>query len=228
MISLKALLKRAFYTYCPRFIFKFSPSRMAQRDHWKNQNEGDVHGYQHYDQKNEARDQVLRAEIKRLIKPEQSMLDLGCNCGRDLYENKHMGYKKLTGIDICRSAIEHGKKKFDLSGVELIVGSYEEVLPDLIRNHRTFDLVYSGGASMAMVHPSFDIVSHICQLSNQYVILVNEDSTNYAYPRFWEHEFKRCGFILVKLMRPFNGTTLSAENAYSTFAVYQKLPTSSL
>lgn len=196
---------------------------MAQRNHWKNQNEGDAHGYQHYDQTNEVRDQVLRAEIQRLVGKEQSMLDLGCNCGRDLYEHKLMGYKKLTGVDICRSAIEHGKKKFDLSGVELIVGSYEEALPELVKNNRKFDMIYSGGASMAMVHPSFDIIGHICRLSSKYVILLNEDSPNYAYPRFWEYEFNRSGFVLVKSVRPFNGSPLTTENFQSSLAVYQKL-----
>ena len=223
MNGTKALLKRTLYTFCPRIIFKLSPSRMSQRNHWKNQNEGDRHGYQHYDQTNEARDKVLRAEIQSLIDKDQSMLDLGCNCGRDLYEHKLIGYKKLTGIDICRPAIEHGKKKFDLSGVELIVGSYEEALPELIKNNRKFDMVYSGGASMAMVHPSFDIVGHICRLSNKYVILVNEDSPHYAYPRFWEYEFNRCGFTLAKLFRPFDGNALTKENSYSSFAVYQKV-----
>jgi len=220
----KAFLKRSFYTFCPRIFFKLSPARMAQRNHWKSQNEGDVHGFQHYDKTNEARDKVLRAEIQRLVSQEQSMLDLGCNCGRDLHEHKRMGYKKLTGIDICRPAIEHGKRVFDLSGVELIVGGYEEALPELLRKKRTFDLVYSGGASMATVHPSFDIIGHVCQLSKKYVILVNEDSPNYAYPRFWEYEFNRRGFVLAKLIRPFNGSPLTMDNSQSSLVVYQKLP----
>jgi len=39
----------------------------------------------------------------------------------------------------------------------------------------------------------------MCSICNKYVIL-DINQWGFAYPRFWEYEFKRQGFVLVKLI----------------------------
>lgn len=193
-----------------------------QRRHWKKQKAGMNHGYDKYDYSQPLRDKAFWDEIKLRAAVAADILELGCNCGRDLYRLKQSGYQKLTGVDICANAIEYGKKKFDLNGIELVVGSYEDVLPGCVKRGRTFDLVYSGGATISLVHPSFDIVKHMCALSRAYVIMLNEDNQDRAYSRFWEVEFRRHGFLLVKYLRPAYEDP-QASGVVSSLAVYQRM-----
>jgi SAM-dependent methyltransferase len=152
------------------------------------------------------------------------MLDLGCNCGYTLNELKKRGYKNLCGIDICAGAIEHGRKRYDLNDIELNIGSFESVLPRFVDEKRKFGMVFSGGASISLVHPSFDIVKYICAISRKYVVFVDEDSLGLLYPRLWEYEFYRNGFRLVKFLRPSDGSIReSGKNDVSSIAVYQRI-----
>ena len=221
----KSYKQKAFFTFCPRFIFKLDPSKNKTKDYWRSQNDGDPHGYDKYEDDNIRHTSPLFGEIEARIAKDESMLDLGCNCGFILSTLKKLGYNKLSGVDICRNAIEYGKKKFDLSGIELSVGSYEEVLPRFVSDNRKFDLVYSGGASISLVHPSFDIIKHMCAMSRKYVIMVSENGLGFTYPRLWEYEFNRNGFIMVKFLRPADGgkfvvdTTVDADS----LAVYQRV-----
>jgi SAM-dependent methyltransferase len=137
---------------------------------------------------------------------ENSILDLGCNCGYYLSLLKKEGYKTLSGVDISPVAIQYGIEQLNLSDVDLTVGSFEEILPKIVAEGIRFDLVYTLGATIELVHPSFDIISHICKISKRFVILIIGESSH-SYPRFWEYEFNRNGFLMVKCIRPYNGET---------------------
>jgi len=201
---------------------------MNQRKHWESQDFGDAHGYDKYVEVYDKHSKVLFKEIEARIGKGDPMLDLGCNCGLLLSCLKKIGYKNLAGVDICGNAIEYGRKKFDLAGVELTIGSYETVLPGFVAKKRKFSLVYSAGASISLVHPSFDIIRHICELSQKYVILMDEDHSGFAYPRLWEYEFNRNGFTLVKFLRPSDGGIESMREMFphSSLAVYQRVENS--
>ena len=84
-------------------------------------------------------------------------------------------------------------------------------------------MVYSCGSSLAAVHPSFDVVKYICELSGKYVLLLNEERHGFAYPRLWEVEFSRHGFSLVKYLRPADGeSVIGHEDPHSSLQVYLK------
>jgi len=216
--------EKSFNTFFPKILFKLSPLRMRQRRHWEKQDFGDSHGYHQYDVADEEREAVLVEEIKKRVIKNESILDLGCNCERHLHTQKADGFTNLTGVDICGNAIEYGREKFGFSKDELIVGSYEKVLPAFVSASRKFDLIYSSGSSLSAVHPSFDIVRYICMLSRKYAILLNEDGGGHAYLRFWEYEFRRFGFLLVKLIRPAGGSKMDPnKDIDGSLAVYQKI-----
>ena len=101
-------IRRCFLTFCPKWFFKLSPFRFTQRKHWKRQDRGTQHGYDQYDHDKGIRDDVFVLEILARVSFDKGILDLGCNCGRDLSLLKGKGYKKLTGVDICANAIEYG------------------------------------------------------------------------------------------------------------------------
>ncbi len=206
---LRLYLKKLINTFCPRFIFRFSPWQFFARRHWKEQDEGDIHGFDNYLTPH-PRIPLLIAEIESRIATDRPVLDLGCNCGYYLSCIKKAGFTDLAGVDIAPAAIRYGKEHLDLTGVDLMVGSFEEVLPDLAARGRKFDLVYSMGATIELVHPSFDVIRHICAVSDRYVILIISE-WGHAYPRFWEYEFNRNGFFLVRKVYPYDGKPFSGD-----------------
>lgn len=207
---LNKYLKKILNSFFPKFLFRLSPNRYWARNHWKAQKSGDIHGYDKYCNDHPAAAVVL-SEIIRLAKKDASILDIGCNCGYYLNRLKKEGYSCLTGVDICKEAIEFGKKHYDLSGIELLTGSFEDILPSFVFEGRKFNILYSVGATIELVHPSFDIIRHLCVVSNDYIILIIS-LWGHDYPRFWEYEFNSHGFILEKMVTPYNGSPLPVED----------------
>src|SRR4029453_262963 len=72
--------------------------------------------------------------------------------------------------------------------------------PDL-----AFDVVYSHGATIELVHPSFDIVKHMSRIQRKHVVLILNETARQLYPRFWTYEFARNGFFLREARRPVGG-----------------------
>lgn len=205
LFPIRLYIRKFVNTFFPRFFFGLSPQRYWAQQHWKSQNAGDIHGYDKYIVLH-PRIQVMIKEIQSRVTADQPVLDLGCNCGYYLSLVKKEGYTNLSGIDISPVALKYGQEHFDLKGVDLINGSFENVLPELISTGKKFDLIYTLGATVELVHPSSDIIRHICSLSEKYVILIINE-WGHSYPRFWEYEFSRNGFLLVKCIRPFDGVT---------------------
>jgi len=215
-------IKKAKNSFCPRWLLAFSPWKYWERNHWAGQDAGEIHGYDRYCSYDD-RLPVLIAELERLISKEDLILDLGCNCGFNLNEVKKAGFTAVSGLDISRTAIEYGKQTFGLTGDELLTGSFEERLPEMLQKNRKFTLVYSMGATLELVHPSFDIIKAICDITDRYVLLVISE-WGHRYPRFWEYEFNRQGFLLVKCLRPFNGGLPDKEPlAMISLLLFQRL-----
>lgn len=229
MTGAKALFTKRQYlvkiinSFCPRIFFRMSPFKNRSKAHWQMQDEGDRHGYDKYNTYN-PKIRILMNELEHRVNREYEILDLGCNCGYYLHELKKAGYPRLTGIDISQKAIEYGRRTFNLDDIELIVGSFEEVLPQLAARNRQFDLIYTMGATLELVHPSFDIVRYICSLSKDNVIL-GISEWGHAYPRFWEYEFNSHGFALVKCIRPIYGTKRFEDPINEeSLLVFQRIP----
>ncbi|MDP3396790.1 MAG: class I SAM-dependent methyltransferase [Methanoregula sp.] len=205
LFSKKQYLQKVINTFCPRIILRLSPKKSWANSHWKGQTAGDIHGYDKYCGEHPAT-KIILPEISRLVPKDASILDLGCNCGNYLRRLKEQGFTRISGTDICGNAIEYGKKELGLSDVEMIVGSFDEVLPRLVFEGRKFQLVYTVGATVELVHPSFDVIRYVCELSDEYIVFIIS-LWGHAYPRFWEYEFNRNGFCLVKCITSSDGNT---------------------
>ena len=215
-------IKKFINTFVPSWVFRLSLKKNWATQHWGEQDYGDIHGFEKYSTY-EPRIPVLINELNARISKHSSILDLGCNCGLYLFNLKKEGYGNLSGTDISRNAIDFGKKNFDMSGINLRVGSFQEILPQIYSQNFKYGVIYSMGATIELVHPSFDIVKYICLCAKEYVIL-NIFEWGHSYPRFWEYQFNRHGFFLVKCVRPYNGAEIneSVENIDS-FLVFKRL-----
>jgi SAM-dependent methyltransferase len=224
---LRLYLFKFMNTFFPKTFFRLSPNRYWAQQHWRSQNQGNIHGFDKYNGYH-PRAPVIISEIKSRVAAENAILDLGCNCGYYLAQLRKEGFKDLHGVDIAPAAIQYGKEHFDLDDVNLITGSFEDVLPKLIAEGKGFDLVYTLGATIELVHPSFDIVGHMCKLSERYIILIISE-WGHSYPRFWEYEFNRNGFLLVKRIFPYDGS-IPREDFFNqdSLMVFERIQTNSV
>jgi SAM-dependent methyltransferase len=209
LFTKKQYFRKLINTFFPRWLYALSPWRNSETRHWGEQTAGDIHGYDKYTAFHN-RIPILISELDHRISKEDRILDLGCNCGYYLSEIRKNGYKNLTGIDISGEAIRYGKTEFGFCDDELKIGSFEEVLPQLHQQKKSYVLTYSMGATLELVHPSFDVIKAICDVTEKYVILIISE-WGHRYPRFWEYEFNRQGFLLIRSVRPFDGSEMTDD-----------------
>ena len=151
---------------------------------------------------------------------ETAILDLGCNSGRHLDQLWRRGYRNLTGVDGMGEALRIMGENFPQMTADAHI--HHDLFQRLLTRQQdgAFDLVYSHGATVELVHPSFDIVRHLCRVTRRHVILLI-DENQHAYPRFWQHEFRRNGFHLARGIRPL-GQDLESHGAVSLL-VFQRI-----
>jgi SAM-dependent methyltransferase len=151
----------------------------------------------------DATSEVLIAEVaSRARSPEDKILDLGCNVGRHLNGLREKGFKNLYGIDLSKAAREVSKQAFPELNViaSFKQGTFEDYLkaaPD-----KSFDIVYTHGATVEHVHPAFPLVQEICRVTRNCVVFATVYLGGSTYPRFWIREFEKNGFYIAKLAQP--------------------------
>ena len=129
------------------------------------------------------------------------ILDLGCNSGRHIEYLYNHGLRNLTGVDIMNNALLFFKDRCpDIHTNSTLVHDYfQRFLRNIPDNQ--YEIVYSVGATIELVHPSFDIIGDMCRVSSSYVMLLVQEN-NHSYPRFYVSEFKKHKFSLIHSVRP--------------------------
>ena len=174
---------------------------------WANQSIGS-----HYTPGNyvvlEPSSHVLIEEVaNRASAVDVPILDLGCNCGRHLNALMNLGFKELYGVDIGRKALSYMDEVFPglSKHAKITCASFQQYLLEM--PDQFFDVLYTKGATVELIHPSFPLISQLARVSRRYVILCIQENSH-AYPRYWTYEFERAGFVLVKLLRPADETAI--------------------
>jgi len=149
---------------------------------------------------------------------EAPILDLGCNCGRYLNALAKIGYTNLHGVDIERAAFDHMAEIFPhLNSIgHFSCSTFQEFLTQA--TDQQFEIVYTCGATVELVHPSFPLVREIARVTKRYVLFDIREHGR-PYPRLWTYEFARNGFVLIKLLRH----RFFKENHSDSFLVYERL-----
>ena len=123
------------------------------------------------------------------------ILDVGCNCGRHLTYLAGKGYQRLVGVDAMKSALELFKQRSpEIAGrVELHHDLFQRFL--MRQPDGRFDVSYSHGATIELVHPSFDVVGHLTRITRGHVCLLLQETNGFR--REWLKLFKQHGFETV-------------------------------
>lgn len=123
------------------------------------------------------------------------ILDIGCNCGRHMIELWRRGYRNLTGVDAMKTALNvfMGRAPDVYHGSNVYHDLFQRFL--LNQEDRKFDIVYSHGATIELIHPSFDIVAHLCRVTKSHICLLLCPYN--GYPRYWINQFESHNFMVI-------------------------------
>lgn len=127
--------------------------------------------------------------------PENSVLELGCNCGANLFWLNKLNYKDVSGIEVNPNAIEQMDKTFPefRSIAKIKVGSFENLLPQLPAD--SFDMVFTMGVSMH-IHPHNNyLFDEMVRISKKFICTIEPEyaNSNYVFARNYRRFFKKMG-----------------------------------
>ena len=182
-------------------IFYFYPRYLHDTANWIEASGNSYRDINHFKNLRIGIDDIFLEKIIEISKNNDAILDLGCGIGRHLYYLKKNGYMNLHGVDVMKS-IKYNY--FDLSGIDLHNCFLQEFL---INNKKKYDIIYSVGAVIELIHPSFDVVKYMCKNSNKYICLLLQPDLHY-FPRFYIYEFRRNGFRLLSEQKNLNNSKL--------------------
>jgi len=150
------------------------------------------------------------------------ILDLGCNVGRHLDLMRRRGFTDLTGVDAMGAALQRMKVEFPETARAAHL--QHDLFQRFLRNQpdAAFDVLYSHGATVDLVHPSFDIVKQMCRVTSGHVILILNEIFVQPYPRLWTYEFGRNGFFLREARRPAGDIPPPDSSAIPSLLVYRR------
>ncbi len=181
--------------------FYFFPRYLHDTISWVEASENSYRNINDYKTLRIGIDDVFLEKLIEISKSNDEILDLGCGIGRHLYFLKKNGYTNLHGVDIMNSTKFN---YFDLSGIKI---HFSFLQAFLINNNKKYDIIYSVGAVIELIHPSFDVVKYMCRASNKFICLLLQPDMHY-FPRFYIHEFRRNGFRLFYQQKNLNNSKL--------------------
>lgn len=180
---------------------KFPWIRGLPAEYWETKLVGEAHGPHQFVELQSSSLVLIDEVVRHVSGAGAPILDLGCNVGRHLNALYKLGYTNLHGIDVQHEAFAYMEKVFPemKKAVHLEQGTFQDYLPRVA--DRFFEVTFTHGATLELVPPSFPVCRHLARTTSRAVILaINENG--HAYPRLWETEFTRAGFLLTKLFRP--------------------------
>lgn len=191
-----------------RKLLFFWPT-IVDADTWIDGDFGKYRDPSHFKDLRPGIDELLLKNVLEVASDKQSpILDLGCNSGRHVEYLYNNGMRNLSGVDVMKNALLYFKERcpdaYENSQ------TYHDFFQHFLRNtpDQKYEIVYTVGATIEIVHPSFDIIGEMCRVAQSYVIiLVQEDY--HSYPRFYVSEFERNNFELIDSQRPIGESTVS-------------------
>jgi SAM-dependent methyltransferase len=136
--------------------------------------------------------EYLVSLVKQYVKPDASIVELGCNAGRNLYQLWQAGYQNLSGVEINSGALNLMKQKFP----DMNVKAYEGSIEDRIRALGEFDLVFTI-AVLEHIHIDSEwVFEEIARKAKRYLITIEGEEkieSDLHFPRNYKSIFENLG-----------------------------------
>jgi len=120
---------------------------------------------------NSPRSETILRIIAPYVTPGASVLEIGCNVGRNLNHLWHSGYRDLRGLEISAHAVRRLREGYpSLRGVPVDIGPADRVLPSY--SDAAFDLVFTM-AALEHIHPDHrDVFAEISRIARRHVLTI--------------------------------------------------------
>lgn len=130
--------------------------------------------------------------VRKYVETTDSILELGCNVGRNLCYLYNVGYRKLLGIDINELAVDLVNRY--MNPIKAIAGTIEERIDEVPQQ----DLIFTMAVLMHL-HPDSDFVfEKIAAKTNLLLTIENEDKNGKRLcARNYKEIFEPFGFYQV-------------------------------
>jgi SAM-dependent methyltransferase len=163
-------------------------------DFWKsidNNNPSDGNRPNRYAKKNNHTIDFLHNFWIPEVSKNDTILELGCNCGANLFWLKEMGYTKLAGAEINPNAIKQMDESFpDLrKSINLLTGDIGEILKKM--EDGEVDVIFTMAVSMH-IHPTKNyIFREMARVAKKYICTFEPESanSNYVFARNYRRLF---------------------------------------
>jgi 2-polyprenyl-3-methyl-5-hydroxy-6-metoxy-1,4-benzoquinol methylase len=164
--------------------------------------------------KGKEKSNLLLRYIKKYGSKEHSILELGCNCGRNLNILYKNGFKNLEGIEINKKSVQLMKEKFNMD-IPIHISSIE----DIIKNLDKYDIVFSM-AVFEHIHPKSKwIFEDISRIVKKYLITIEDEKGKSwrQFPRNYKKVFKN-----LKQIEEFNCKDIKGLGKNFNLRVFHK------
>jgi len=133
--------------------------------------------------------------IKKYIENSNSVLEIGCNVGRNLNELFCAGFSNLSGLEISKNAIDLMEKAYPLMAqrIKIYHGPVENLILDFQDN--CFDLVFTMAALQHIHTDSEFIFAHIARITKKILVTIEDEQglSSRHFPRNYNKVFENLG-----------------------------------
>jgi len=149
----------------------------------------------HWSPENYMREKPTRPaqRVIDVIPKSETLIELACNAGCDLNLLYQAGFVNIKAVDVSGTALATFREYFPETWASVSV-SHDLLQRYLMaQSSKSVGTIYSNGAALELVHPSFPVVQEVCRVARHGVILeLNPNST--GYPRDYVGQFRKEGF----------------------------------
>ena len=123
---------------------------------------------------------------KIAFETDRTILELGCNVGRNLSSLEIVGYTNLAGVDVNEKALDMVK-----ANACLMLGPIEKILPRILQ---PYGLVFTMAVLQHIPPENDEVFKHIARLGKNLLTIEDEScSSSRHFPRNYKIVFEKLG-----------------------------------
>lgn len=105
------------------------------------------------------------------------ILEIGCNCGRNLNYLEMKGYEDLTGIEISKNAVEFSKRAYLNLNANIMNNSVENTIKKF--NTGYFNVVFTMAVLMHIHNESSWVFEEMKRIASEHIIIIEDNKRPY-------------------------------------------------
>lgn len=191
---IKALIRPPYYFIRRRWMYRNPGPIEVSQEYWKKPDEVNAPSLYLSGRKRSA---FLVQLLRKYVPVDGSLLELGCNVGRNLNEAFEAGYRDLEGVEINEEAIEIMRQSYpEMAKVTTVhFGRIEDTLRAIMHKDCIFTM-----AVLVHIHPSSDwVFAEIAKRAETLIIVEDEKAASWRhFARNYKELFEKLGMHQVE------------------------------